>query len=258
MKLKVNSVYQIESLDGLIRLKSKSVDLIYIDPPFFTQRILHGAASSFDDVWPSLQHYLDFIQSLVQGSHRVLKDSGSILLHCDWRTSHRIRCLLDGVFGSDNFVNCVVWQYGLGGVQRKCFSRKHDDILFYSKTVDYFFDPPMVNKTNDSLERKICPDVINQTLSCTSPERTGYPTQKPLKLLVTLVSACSPKGGLVVDPCCGSGTSLVAARLLGREYIGFDINPDAVSISTVRLVGELSVGYTTADRPKRSLFKAGS
>ena len=221
---------------------SESVDLIYLDPPFNTGRCMRGRAGSFDDRFESLRGYLGFLEPRLAECRRILKPTGSILVHGDWRTSHRVRCLLDDMFGPDRFVNHLVWSYGLGGSSPRTFARKHDDILFYAKSDDYYFEAPRVPATSMRMRglTKKATDVLDiPAINNLARERTGYPTQKPLQLLTMLVQACSPQGGTVLDPCCGSGTTLVAALANGRSAIGFDVNPQAIEIAERRTTGNL-------------------
>ncbi|MEX0876511.1 MAG: site-specific DNA-methyltransferase, partial [Phycisphaerales bacterium] len=119
------------------------------------------------------------------------------------------------------------------------FARKHDDILFYCIRPDsYYFSPPMIPATSNRMKGQLkkATDVLDiPSINNMADERVGYPTQKPIALLELLIAACCPPGGTVLDPCCGSGTTLVAARRLGRSYIGADLNPQAVAITTRRL-----------------------
>jgi DNA modification methylase len=228
----------------LLQSLSTAVDLAYLDPPFFSGSTRQGSTQcdrsggSFNDRWPSLDHYLDFMRPRIEAVHRALKPHGVILLHCDWRASHRLRVMLDEIFTPDGFVNHLVWSYGLGGSSPRRFARKHDDILFFAKGPDYHFDPPRVPATSRRMsgQLKKATDVIDvPAINNMSHERTGYPTQKPLALLELLVGACSPPDGVVLDPFCGSGTTLVAAQRLGRRWIGMDANPDAIAIAQRRL-----------------------
>jgi DNA modification methylase len=150
--------------------------------------------------------------------------------------------LLDEIFGSERFVNHLIWAYGLGGSSPRRFARKHDDVLFYAKSEEYYFNPPLVPATSNRMMGKLkkAGDVLNvPSINNMALERTGYPTQKPLALLTLLVKACCPPGGLVLDPFCGSGTTLVAAAMSGREVCGVDVSPAAVRIARRRL-SELS------------------
>ena len=221
-------------------IESGSIDLIYADPPFATNQVQRGrsAGQAYDDRWSGMPGYLDFMTSRIEDMHRVLAEDGAILLHCDWRTSHHLRLALDRVFGADRFVNHLVWRYGLGGSSPNRFARKHDDILYYARGDDRWFEPPMVPATSRKMagELKKATDVLDvPSINNMAAERTGWPTQKPLALLRLLVQACVRPGGTVLDPFCGSGTTLVAAVESGRRAIGIDRDPTAIEIARKRL-----------------------
>ncbi|MCH7797631.1 MAG: site-specific DNA-methyltransferase [Planctomycetes bacterium] len=238
MRSSSNRVYCADCLGVLNVLPADLVDLAYLDPPFNTGRRHAAASGTYRDTWPSLDAYLDFMRLRVAAVRDVLRPSGSILLHCDWRCSHHLRVMLDELFGPQRFVNHLVWAYGLGGSSPRRFARKHDDVLFYSRSDEYYFKPPLVPATSNRMkgELKKAGDVINvPAINNMALERTGYPTQKPLKLLLLLVNACCPPRGVVLDPFCGSGTTLVAAAQTGRRYIGIDVNAEAVRIARRRV-----------------------
>ena len=210
---------------------------------------IHGAA---------MKAYLTFMAQRIVEMHRVLKDSGSLYLHCDPTASHYLKLILDAVFDKQNFCNEVVWQYSTGGIGKKHFARKHDVVLFYSKSGDKTFtllriptkDANRFNQT-DADGRKYydkgggryyldagvamtdvwdIPPVRN-----VSKERTGYPTQKPLALLDRIITASSNEGDMVLDPFCGCATTCVAAQNLHRNWIGIDVSDKAVELVTERL-----------------------
>lgn len=242
---------QSDWLDLVRRMGPASVDLLYADPPFNTGQRQTGSGGDYADAWPSTDAWLAWLRERLEATLPAIKPTGSILLHVDWRTSHHARLLLDDLLGPDRFVNHLVWRYGLGGSSPRRFARKHDDILFYAIDPErYWFDPPRIPATSRRLrgESKKATDVLDiPAINNMARERTGYPTQKPLALLDVLIRACCPPaepgtrgevgGGLVLDPCCGSGTTLVAAVVAGRRAIGCDLNPDAVRITHERLVG---------------------
>ncbi|MBC22899.1 MAG: hypothetical protein CMJ32_03140 [Phycisphaerae bacterium] len=228
-----------DCLDHLADLPDESVDMVYMDPPFNTGRVQSGTDPdhAYADDFGTTGQYIEFLKPRIIQVHRVLKPTGSIMLHCDWRNSHHVRLLLDRVFGEDNFINHVIWSYGLGGSSPRRFARKHDDILFYGRTDQYWFDPPRIPATSRRMQgrTKKATDVLDiPSLNNMASERTGYPTQKPLQLLRMLVQSAAPPGGIVLDPFCGSGTTLVAAIETGRRWMGFDISPDAVTMSITR------------------------
>lgn len=145
---------------------------------------------------------------------------------------------MDSIFGANRFQNEIIWCYGLGGSSRKRFSRKHDNLLFYSKSSQYTFFKPMIAATSQKLRgrQKGATDVWDMpSLNNMAHERTGYPTQKPLALLERIIRSCSGEGDLVLDPFCGSGTALVAAELLQRRWCGIDNSCSAVATSMQRL-----------------------
>jgi site-specific DNA-methyltransferase (adenine-specific) len=222
-------------------LPPASVDLLYADPPFNTGQTQSDRNGSFRDAWPSMDDYLRWLRERLVATIPAIKPTGSILLHLDHRASHRVRVLLDDLLGPDRFVNHLVWAYGLGGSSPRRFARKHDDILFYClDPARYWFDPPLVPAASRRLRGRLkkATDVLPvPAINNMAAERTGYPTQKPLALLDILVRACCPPAGRVLDPCCGSGTTLVAAVRAGRAAIGGDTNPAAVAITRRRLAG---------------------
>lgn len=233
------AVARADWLDHARTLGAGTVDLLYADPPFNTGQTKRGGAGAFRDRFDTATAYTDWLRVRLEATLPALKRSANVLLHVDWRTSHRVRVMLDEVLGANRFVNHLVWSYGLGGSSPRRFARKHDDILFYS--VDpghYFFDPPMVPATSARMKgmMKKATDVLDiPSINNMAVERLGWPTQKPLALLEVLVRACCPAGGVVYDPCCGSGTTLDAACRFGRKGVGCDISMDAVRLARRRL-----------------------
>ena len=238
-----------DCLDVLAEWPGAVVDLAYVDPPFNTGRTHTASNGAYRDTFGGTDDYLAFLRPRLTVVREMLKPSGSILLHCDWRTCHHLRLMLDDLFGPDNFVNHLIWAYGLGGSSPRRFARKHDDILFYAKSEDYYFRPPMVPATSNRMKGQLkkASDVIDiPAINNMAHERVGYPTQKPLALLKLLVQACCPPGGVVLDPMCGSGTTLVAASKTARCFIGIDVNPEAVKTCDRRLHRATPRGYASA------------
>lgn len=224
-------------------LEPATVDLLYADPPFATGRAHRAEAGAFDDSWPDLPSYLAWLRERLETSLPALAPGGAILLHLDWRASHHARVILEDLLGAESFINHLVWSYGLGGSSPRRFARKHDDILYYALDPSAcYFDPPMVPATSRRLagQTKKATDVLDiPALNNMASERVGYPTQKPLALLELLTNACCPPDGLVFDPCCGSGTTLVAALRTGRRAVGSDVSERAVEIASQRLAREI-------------------
>ncbi|NUQ67031.1 MAG: site-specific DNA-methyltransferase [Phycisphaerales bacterium] len=238
-------------------LPAGSIDMLYADLPFNTGKAQKSppaggkvkgrtTEAKYTDAWPTPSRYIEWLRERLVATIPALTGTGSVLLHVDYRVSHHVRLLLDDVLGPDCFVNHLIWAYGLGGSSPRSFARKHDDILFYAREPGrHWFKPPMVSATSRRLAGRLkkSTDVLDiPSINNMARERTGYPTQKPLALLEVLVGACCPPGGTVLDPCCGSGTTLEAAERHGRHAIGFDASIDALEIARRRL------GCAGADR----------
>ncbi len=235
------SVIAADWLDAPRHVAPTSVDFLYADPPFNTGQTQRGrgGVGAFADSFASTADYIAWLEPRVRAALPLLKPTASLVLHIDWRTSHRVRVMLDDLLGEDRFINHLIWHYGLGGSSPRRFARKHDDLLLYCLDPDrYYFNPPMVPATSQRMlgQMKKATDVLDiPSINNMAKERVGYPTQKPLALLELLINACSPPGGLVLDPCCGSGTTLVAAQRLARHAIGLDASPQAVELTRQRL-----------------------
>ena len=204
--------------------------------------------------------------------HRVLKDTGSVYLHCDPTMSHYLKIILDCIFGEKNFRNEIIWGYRTGGVSKSKFAKKHDVILCYQKTNHCFhnpmkeiilYDKPFFtnaqpnNKGQYEIEVYIRDvwDDIKPVLNV-SKERTGYPTQKPLVLLERIIKASSNKGDVVLDPFCGCATTCIAAERLERKWIGIDVSHKAYELVKERLKKEVDLfqpkePYYSTIPPKR-------
>ncbi len=267
------AVVEADNLELLAALPDGSVDLAYADPPFATgaprrlQAIRLGAGErerpgfhgeptryevtsdlAYDDALPLDQH-LSALRARVREVHRVLAPHGSLYLHVDWRIVHHARLMLDEVFGPERFLNEIVWAYDYGGRSRERWPRKHDTILWYAKGDEWLFDRDAIDRIpymtpglvgpEKAARGKLPTDVWWMTIVPPgSKERTGYPTQKPVKLLERIVAASSRPGDLVLDPYAGSGTTGVAAARLGRRWLLADRNPAAVEIARRRVAEE--------------------
>ena len=261
-------------------LADESVDLVYLDPPFNTgkrqelnqirtRRAEEGGGDrtgvggrryetvrlgsrSFDDVFDD---YLGFLEPFLLESRRLLKPSGSLYLHLDYREAHYAKVLLDQIFGRECFLNEIIWAYDYGGRTKKRWPPKHDTILFYAKdAARYLFNTDEVERipymapelagAEKAARGKLPTDTWWHTIvSPTGKERTGYPTQKPLGVLKRIVSASSPPGGLVVDLVAGSGTAGAAALELGRRFVLADCSEEAVAVMRERFAGEAGVEF---------------
>jgi site-specific DNA-methyltransferase (adenine-specific) len=293
-----NTLYTNDNLFILNGMNSNLVDLIYLDPPFNSKRFYSApvgskaAGASFKDMWtwedvneayleilaekypyltkfiPSIggihskamMSYLTYMTQRIIEMHRILKDTGSLYMHCDPTASHYLKILLDEIFGKNNFRNEIVWCYRGGGSPKKDFGRRHDVIFRYSKTDNYTFIADRIRipyqaeglgRTDDAMwgkhkgtDKVYKPNPLGKIpedrwqmniLNANDPERTGYPTQKPLALLKRIILASSNEGDIVFDPFCGCATTCVAAQQLGRNWIGIDIEKQAVNVLIDRL-----------------------
>jgi len=272
--MEANKIVHGNCIKKMKEINADQVDLIYFDPPFFTQKkhSLSNRTNSktyeFEDKYESIDEYLLLIENTLIQCKRVLKSTGSVFLHCDKTASHYIRTVLDKVLGSENFQSEIVWSYKRWSNSKKGLLNAHQIIFFYSKTVDFKFNTLYTNysattnldqilqdrerngngksaykkdeKGNIILgkEKKGVPlsDVWEiPFLNPKAKERTGYPTQKPVLLLNQILNIATDEGDLVLDPFCGSGTTCVSAKLLKRNFIGIDISQEAVELANSRL-----------------------
>jgi site-specific DNA-methyltransferase (adenine-specific) len=255
-------------------LPSGMARLLYLDPPFLTQKT-HSLRTrdrtqefAFEDLWSSHEDYAQFLRPRLREFHRIVADDGSLFFHCDRRASHIARALLDDTFGQENFRSEIIWHYRRWSNSQRTLLPAHQTLYFYSKSEKYVFNPiygeysPSTN-VDQILQRRtrdghgkaaydrdesgvvvsgdpkrgvpLCDVWDIPFLNPKAKERTGYPTQKPVLLLERIISLVTAPGDLVVDPFCGSGTTLVAAVLTGRQAIGIDSSQDAVVLARGRL-----------------------
>lgn len=238
-----------------------SIDLIYTDPPFGTQDQQVMSRKRGGEIISKLSYedkqddYMEFLLPHLEEFKRILKPSGTLYLHLDWRWVHYAKVALDGIFGRDNFLNEVIWAYDFGGRGKRCWPKKHDTILVYVKnTKEHVFNwedidkipymaPGLQKDPAKAAEGKVPTDVWWMSIVGTqSKERNGYPNQKPMKLIERAILASSPVGGIVLDPFAGSGSTGDAARSLGREFILSDISPWALEVMTTRFK-DIAVDY---------------
>lgn len=273
-KSKMNEAIHGDCLDIMKEMADQSVDLIYLDPPFFTKK-KHSLSSrdrsshySFDDLWACHKTYADFMFSRLLEARRILKDSGSIFIHCDKSANHLLRLIGEDIFGEENFLSEIIWSYKRWSNSANNLTPNHQNILFFSKSEDYKFNKIFTDyseTTNiDQILQKRSRDQHNKSiyareedgslissdekkgvpladvweipfLNPKAKERTGYPTQKPILLLERIIEIATDEGDIVLDPFCGSGTTLVAAKMKGRRFIGIDSSIEAIELSKSRL-----------------------
>ncbi|WP_336153717.1 site-specific DNA-methyltransferase [Fusobacterium polymorphum] len=269
----INNIYNMDCLQGMKKLKDESIDLIYLDPPFFTQRKQKltsrlGIEYFFEDSWQDINEYLEFLKIRFFEMKRILKKDGNIFVHCDKIANHKIRILLEEVFGKDNFRAEIIWSYKRWSNSKKGLLEGHQNIYHFSKSSEFKFNilyqeySPSTNidqilqirerdKKGKSIYKKNQDgDIVYGAnkkgvplndvwqipfLNPKAKERVGYPTQKPIELLEKILKIASKEGDIVLDPFSGSGTTAVTAKLLKRNFIGFDININAIELTQLRL-----------------------
>jgi len=223
---------------------TNGIKLVYIDPPFASEREFKGSQEqkAYQDKIAGAQ-FVESLRERLIFLRDLLSVDGSIYVHLDGKKGHYIKVIMDEIFGEPNFRNEVIWRYGLGGSSSKCWTSKHEVILFYSKSKNMYFKPNMVPATSNKMkgELKKQDDVWfdeidmwdNEVLEIPSinnmsNERTGYPTQKPESLLYRIIEASSKSGDIVMDCFAGSGTTISVAEKLGRRWIGVDCGKLAI------------------------------
>jgi site-specific DNA-methyltransferase (adenine-specific) len=300
--MEVNRLILGDNLEILKTIDSDTIDLIYLDPPFFSNRNYEviwgdvGEVRSFQDRWSGgIGHYIDWLKERVEQMHRILKPTGSIFLHCDWHASAYIRVeIMDRIFGYQQFNSEIIWERTFGSGSSKSVSRKFpantDTIWFYNKSKNFKYNQlsrPYENATVkrydktdvdgrkykwenlktysqgrleeliEKGEAKFNPNskypvykryfdatrgtpVTNlwndiEFIGTKSPERIGYPTQKPEALLQRVIECASNEGDTVLDPFVGGGTTVAVANRLNRKWIGIDQSVQAVKVTELRL-----------------------
>ena len=267
-----NTVYLGDNLAVLKSIPTESIDLIYIDPPFNTGRsqqrskestrrndegdrigfkgkryeTVRSQVLSYDDQFVD---YWAFLEPRLEEAKRVLKTTGTLYLHLDYRESHYAKVLLDALFGPACFLNEIIWAYDYGGKSKSRWPAKHDTILVFVKDPKkYYFDSETVDRepymapglvTEEKVAKgKLPTDVWWHTIvSPTGKEKTGYPTQKPIGILRRIIQASSKEGDVVMDFFAGSGTTGVVANMLNRKFLLVDQNPEALEVIKQRLEG---------------------
>jgi site-specific DNA-methyltransferase (adenine-specific) len=271
-----------DNLAFLATMASGSVDLIYIDPPFNTgktqsktqlrtvaadngdrtgfqgrryQSITVGTKAftdTFDD-------YLGFLEPRLVAAHRILKQTGTLYLHLDYREAHYVKIVLDGIFGRDSFLNEIIWAYDYGGRPKNRWPPKHDTILVYVKDPDHYvfnYDeidripymaPGLVGPVKAARGKTPTDTWWHTIVATNSKEKTGYPTQKPLGIVKRILLASSHPGDLVLDFFAGSGTTGEAALLTRRRFILVDNNPEALQVMAKRFARHVDIDWVNFD-----------
>ncbi len=269
--LETGVLYCDDNLSRLSEFPPDCIDLIYLDPPFFSNRhyeVIWGDEAevrSFEDRWQGgINVYIDWMRERMIELQRILKPTGTIYLHCDSHAGHYLKVMMDEIFSPSKFLNEIVWHYKTSsGAPKKWLHRNHDMIFRYANgPVDdlkwHHPKEPWPEKTLKKWQKdeegriyraqhkfgkryyidpegKLMDDVWEITLSSRTAERLGYPTQKPEALLERIIEASSDVGDIVLDPFCGCGTTVAVAEKTKRQWVGIDISPTAVGLMDRRL-----------------------
>jgi site-specific DNA-methyltransferase (adenine-specific) len=261
-------------MSSLLEEYEGKIDLIYADPPFFTNRKFSARigrgedsrkpaewqlAEGYGDSWRNLDEYIQFLYERLVLMHRLLSPAGTLYLHLDWHADAYARLLLDEIFGPERLINEIIWAYHGPSPIRSAFNRKHDTILSYAKSEIYTFNADAVRVPYDPTTVKTfasspkagfgkVPNLARgkvpedwwyfPVVARLHNERTGYPTQKPEALLTRIVLASSNPGDLVADFFCGSGTTPQVAARHGRRFLASDATFRAIHTTRTRLVRE--------------------
>jgi DNA modification methylase len=284
----------LETMAALLPGLNGQFNLIYADPPFFSNRhypmrIGRGEdsrkpqewqlAEGYPDHWPNIEAYLDMLYPRLKLMYELLAPTGTLYLHLDWHANAYARLLLDEIFGSERLLNEIVWVYHGPSPIRSAFNRKHDTILVYTKSDNYTFNVDQVRQPYDPITIKTfasspkagfgkIPNLARgkvpedwwyfPVVARLHKERSGYPTQKPEALLERIILASSNPGDWVADFFCGSGTLPVVAARLGRNFIAGDVNFRAVHTTRCRLVEANSPAFLVKQRAGKETAKIGS
>ncbi len=297
LNVRTGTIFINDNLKVMRGIESGTIDLIATDPPFNKKRMFEAPigsdaeGSSFSDKWSydevkeswvnnmekyhpqvwnlvktilatgdkSLAAFIIYMHTRALEMHRILKPTGSLYWHCDQEAGHYLKIMLDCIFGKENFKNDVIWSYDFGGRSKTQFPKKHDNILFYTKSKNWKFNTDDMERLpykatihkyhgDDESKKKgkLPTDVWDIAIINTmSNERTGYATQKPLKLYERIIKASTDRGDVVLDPFCGCATTCVAAERLQRKWIGIDVSERAYKLVVQRLAEKTDVALDT-------------
>lgn len=273
--LEPNRLFWGDNLHVMRQLPSESIDLIYIDPPFFSGRqynVIFGDRNelrSFSDIWEGgMPGYLIWLNARLYEMKRLLKKTGSIYVHCDWHASHYIKVEMDKIFGVENFLNEVIVHYSAVGLKAKAkkFHQNTEPLLSYAKLrYQHVWNDVIIpaaprraskhvfNSETGKAERvrnaegrieyftvaEQKADNFIEVPALRGSEKIGYPTQKPEAILERIVLASSNAGGVVADFFTGGGTTAAVAQRLNRRWIACDQSRVAVAITADRLTRQV-------------------
>jgi len=287
----------------LLNKFEEKIDLIYIDPPFFSgtnykiqveeKQKIYDVIAYYDHWNKDLDSYLQMLYERIVLFRKLLSKQGVLFIHSDWHANHYLRLLLDEIFGSNKFVNNIIWYYyNKYSAGKKNLPRAHDTILVYSKSNKYTFNQIRIprEKPIKQLKRVMVNGVLKNAkdenghviyrivtdkkmdnvwrIPCLQPaskEYSGFPTQKHHDLLERIIKIGSNEGDLVADFFCGSGTTLLMAEKLKRKWIGCDISEYSIYLTRKRILEYQQINKITnpfeilieSNENKRKLIETG-
>ena len=245
LKLPINQIIEGDSLEILKKFPDESVDLVLTDPPF---GINYDKWDKKDFTW---------FENWIKECFRLLKNNGSFYIFSNWKKIAELKLLCDkyGIIQ-----NWIIWCYRNGGATKKRWARKHTDILFYTKSNDYKFNPQrhrlyydkeFFRKYKKDKKGRIyvdtlmtdwwddIPSLINvskeRKYNWDNKHKAIIKTQKPIALIERIILASSKENDLILDPFIGSGTTAVACKKLKRNYIGIDLSPNYCKMAEERI-----------------------
>jgi len=234
-KIKTNYLKTIDAIKGMKSLPDGSIDLIVTDPPYNLKK----------DYGNSIDHkewdeYEKFTKDWLDECCRLLKESGSIYIFMGVKYISSLFKLMEdrGLL----FNGWIVWHYTQGMGRKKGFSPRHEDILYFTKSKNFTFNldsvriPQKYYRKRNNMEGANPGDVWQFShVHYSHPDRQKHPTQKPTAIIERIIKASSNKNDIILDPFIGSGTTCVVAKALNREWIGFDLNPEYIKMSSDRI-----------------------
>jgi len=274
----MNQIIQADNFEQLKAIPDNIIDLIYIDPPYNSghkqtrnkiktelsengnigfggdkyERIIEGKYGSFDD---SFEDYIGFMVPRLKEAYRILKFTGSMYLHVDYREVHYLKIEMDKIFGRENFLGELIWSFDYGAISRKKWTMKHNNILYYVKDKNNYtfnfdkipripYKAPGLAGPVKAARGKIVKSVWEETIVPTNgKEKQGYATQKPLRILNRIVEVSSNPGDLCLDFFAGSGSFGQACLNNKRSFIMIDSNLEAINVMKKRFNNYSNISY---------------
>lgn len=236
-----------DAIEKMAKLPAASIDLIIADPPYNL-----GKDYGNNRDWKKWAEYTSFTNGWITEAVRLLKPTGTIYIFMGVKYISRLFLLLEDDFQL-HFNGWITWHYTQGMGRKNGFSPRHEDILYFTKSANFFFDldgvrvPQKYYRQRNNMAGANPGDVwqVSHVHYC-SAERKAHPTQKPEALMERMMRASSKPGDLVLDPFVGSGTTCRVAQILERNWIGIDINPNYLAVAQQRLQSAFT-GFDSVD-----------